>query len=248
MVGFFRRRRRKRLLQQAPPAHWEAILTARMPRYARLPETLRPRLLGAIQIFLAEKHFEGCGGLALTETMRVTVAAHACLLLLGRSLDFYPGLRTILLYPTAFYVNREEENALGLVEEVDDYQEGESWDSGAVVLSWRDILHDTRKLDGRNVLLHEFAHQLDDQGFIAPAEVSAHAAWEQTLQQHYEAHQTQLARGLPTFLDPYGAEAPHEFFAVATEAFFELPVRFRKQLPELYEALRMTWGVNPATW
>ncbi len=248
MFGFLRRRRRAQLRRQPVPGHWTEILAARMPRYARLPEMLRHRLLGSMQVFLAEKYFEGCGGLELNDTMRVTVAAHACLLLMGRDADFYPRLRTILIYPTAFYVNREEENELGLVEEIDDFQEGESWDSGAVVLSWRDVLHDTRKLDGRNVILHEFAHQLDDQGVIAPQDATACADWESVLQQHYEAHQVRLERGLPTFLDPYGAEAPHEFFAVATEAFFELPVQFRRKLPALYEALRQSWGVNPATW
>lgn len=248
MFGYLQQRKRAQWRQKPVPESWAAILAAHMPLYRRLPKTYHAKWQGDMQVFLAEKYFEGCGGLELTEAMKVTVAAHACFLLLGHEADYYPGLRSILIYPSAFYVNREEEDELGFVAVVEEYEEGESWDLGTVILSWEDILQDTRELDGRNVLLHEFAHQWEDQGGLGRLAPETYSAWGATLQAHFEAHQQRVDRGRPTFLDAYGAEALHEFFAVATEAFFERPEAFRQKHEELYDALRQAYGVNPATW
>ncbi len=248
MFRFIKERRRTWIRQQPCPDFWQEVFTEQMPLYARLPMPLRKKLHTDMQVFLAEKHFEGCGGLHLTDAMRVTVAAHACFLLLGRDADYYPRLQSILLYPDAFQTNREEENEFGLVEEVDDIEEGESWDTGAVVLSWKDILRDTKKLNGRNVLLHEFAHQLEDQGEIGPLNRTAYPAWEQVLQDHFAAHQQQTQAGKKTFIDPYGAEALHEFFAVTAEVFFEKPEQLHKRHPKLYQAFCQSFCVSPLTW
>lgn len=248
MFRYFRNRRRARLRQQPCPDSWQQIFMERMPLYKRLPLHLQEKLHADMQIFLAEKHFEGCGGMQVDDAKRVIIAAHACMLLLGREADYYPRLKSILLYPDAFQTYREEENELGLVEETDDVEEGESWEIGAVVLSWKDIIRDTRKLNGRNVLLHEFSHQLEDQGDIGPIELSVYPAWEAVLQEHFKIHQKQIETGKKTLIDPYGAEALHEFFAVSTEVFFEMPEPLHKKHPELYHAFSQSYCISPLTW
>ena len=136
-----------------------------MPLYARLPEADREELRGHILVFLAEKRFEGCGGLEITDEIKVTIAAHACILLLHRKTDYYPGLKSILVYPDAFVVPDVHHVVEDMVLEGDDVRLGESWHHGAVVLSWDDVRRSAADVrDGQNVAFHEFAHQLDSSG------------------------------------------------------------------------------------
>jgi Mlc titration factor MtfA (ptsG expression regulator) len=247
VFGLFRNWRRKRLLRTPFSAEWLAIVERNVPLYRRLPPAQQESVQNSTRILLAEKNFEGCGGLVMTDEIRVTIAAHAALLLLGRSRDFFPNLNSILVYPSAYRGPVTKRLASGIVEEGVQGRLGESWDSGIVVLSWDDTLHgadDPR--DGHNVVLHEFAHQLDQEDGAADGTPylggrSVYAAWGRVLGADFE--RLRKGRGV---LDRYGATNPAEFFAVATETFFEKPQQLRAKNGELYDQLRAYYGVDPA--
>ena len=162
MFGYFKRRRRNRLRSAPFPAEWLAFIENNVRFYAYLPEADRLELQGLIQILIAEKIFEGCGGLVLTDEIKVTVAAQACLLLLHRDTDIYPRLTTVLIYPSAYVAKAKKPVGSGLALESENVNLGESWTNGIVVLSWDDVRAGASDSDdGRNLVLHEFAHQLD---------------------------------------------------------------------------------------
>lgn len=245
---------RQRLKAQPFPEPWRSLLRTHFPHYARLNPTDQRELEGHVQVFLAEKTFEGCGGLALTDTIRVLIAAQACLLLLHRETDYYPTLRTILVYPSHYFaVDRHHEPGGVLTEEVST-RLGESWSHGAVVLAWSAVTAGVEEVaDGHNVVFHEFAHQLDlEDGSTdgvpvlaphepAPVRQSRYAAWARILSAEY----ADLRAGHDSVLDDYGATNPAEFFAVATEAFFEKPHALRQRHPALYEELRRFYRQDP---
>lgn len=236
------------------PAAWDAILARNFPLDARLPDEDRRELRRRIQIFLAEKHFEGLGGLDLTDEIRVTIAAQACLLLLHRGEDDYPRLSSILVYPTAYEAPVMTRSANGVVTEGRQARLGEAWISGAVVLSWNDVRHGAADCrDGHNVVLHEFAHQLDMEDNVANGAPvlprrSMYVAWARVLGEAYENLQQKVAKRHRTVMDRYGATNPAEFFAVASETFFEKPVQLHKKHPELYEQLRGFYRQDPASF
>ena len=150
------------------PEEWERILKQNVPLYSRLPDALRRQLQGLINIFLHEKRFEGCSGLEITDEIRVTVAAQACILLLNRKTDFYPRLSSILVYPGAYMAKEVWQTPAGFEVEEESVRLGESWESGTVVLAWDNIKHGAWDWkDGHNVVLHEFAHRLDQQNGTA---------------------------------------------------------------------------------
>lgn len=252
MLGWWRRRRRRKLRERPHPPEWEEILARRVPAAARLAPEDRRELLGLMQVFLAEKHFEGCGGLALSDEIRVTIAAQACLLLLHRETDFYPDCTSILVYPHAYVAHASERLPDGTIAEGPSVRLGESWQRDVVVLSWDDVVHGASDVrDGHNVVLHEFAHQLDQEGGTAdgaPAlpRRSMYVAWARVLGAEYERLLERIAQHRPTLLDPYAATSPAEFFAVATETFFEKPRALRARHPELYEQLRLFYRQDPA--
>lgn len=254
LTALMRRRR-----QEAPfPSHWRAILRRRVPIVATMPTDLQLQLKRLIQVFLAEKAFIGCQGQIITDEVRVTIAAQACLLLLNRQTDFYPNLRQILVYPEAFMVDRVRTDAGGVVQSRRDVLSGESWSQGQVILSWHDTVEGAaHPHDGRNVVLHEFAHQLDyESGHAngAPDLGSArrYAHWSEVMKSAYaslrRATRQYEAGGPAPLLDPYGASDPAEFFAVATEVFFEQPRELAAQHPALYRELAGFYAVSPATW
>lgn len=236
------------------PTEWEQHLARFASFDARLPGADRQELRRRIKIFLAEKRFEGVGGLEMTDAIRVAVAAGACLLLLHRGEDYYPGLVSILVYPAAYRVHTREHSAGGLVTEGDQVRAGEAWVAGTVVLSWEDVLHGIqRPMDGRNVIVHEFAHQLDMEdrdpdGAPVLDGRDAYAEWARVLSREFAALQEAVERHEPTLIDGYGAQSPAEFFAVVTETFFEKPIAMRDQLPELYAQLRRFYRQDPASW
>lgn len=248
MLGFLRDRRRARLREAPFPEAWEAVLASRVPYFTVLPAVLQGELRGHIQIFIAEKSFEGCNGQMIDDGVRVVIAAHACVLQLNRPPDFYPALQSVLVYPEPFIARHHEEAEDGFVDEVEDVQEGESWSTGAVIFSWPDIETDTRAFDGRNVIFHEFAHQLFDHGGIAMPTRQAQGEWLRLLASHFEAHVQAVERRRRTFLDPYGAEDLAEFFSVITETFFELPHEFAEFHPELYVALATLYRQDPRSY
>jgi Mlc titration factor MtfA (ptsG expression regulator) len=248
-----KKRRRARLMRTAPPPEWIAVLERNVPYYELLPGEDRRELAGLIQVFLAEKSFEGCDGLEVTDEMRVTIAAHACILLLHRGTDVYPLLSSILLYPRSFIAPLAERGPDGVVIEDEEERNGESWDLGALVLSWDDCLGSAaHPHDGYNVMFHEFAHQLDDEAGIADGaprinDRALAADWKRTFAREFEALAKRADKHVPTLLDWYGAESPAEFFAVATETFFERPAALRNRHPELYDLLARFYRQDPAT-
>lgn len=250
----WRQLRRARLRRQPFPADWREILRRRMPYYAGLPTDLQLQLKGHVQVLVAEKPVIGCAGLVVTEEMRVLVAAQAALLLLNRPTAYFPNLREILMYPGAFVVQRDEHDGAGLVSQGRRVLAGESWQRGQVILSWDDVLAGAAApADGRNVVIHEFAHQLDQQSGEANGAPflgrrDRYAAWSATLGAAFAQLRQQLAHGGATVIDPYGATAPAEFFAVVSELFFERPGALAQDHPALYQAFVGYYQVDPLSW
>jgi MtfA peptidase len=240
----FRKWRRRRLDTLPFPADWLGILRDRVPYYQLLSTAEQAELRKLIRVFLAEKRFEGCGGLEMTDEIRVTIAAQACILLLNREHDYYAGLDSILVYPSSYRAPSKRVDAAGVVHEGDEGRLGEAWLRGAIILSWDDVRRDSSDFqDGRNVTLHEFAHQLDQQdGTFNGAPLletrSHYRSWARVLMKEYEALGEAADRGQQTLIDQYGATDPAEFFAVITEAFFETPKALKEKHPELYEELK----------
>jgi Mlc titration factor MtfA (ptsG expression regulator) len=246
-----RKRRRKRAFGQPSPPSISAAIARNVPATRGLPPALARRLDGLVLSFLAEKEFVGCNGLEITDEIRATIAAQACLLLLGRR-GLYDELQSILVYPGAFWVEDEVHDDDGLVTQRRRELSGEAWDSHRIILSWEDIAQSaTEPADGYNVVLHEFAHYLDAEGRgLAPASgaVRPLQAWHAELLAEYDALCATVDRGEPTFLDPYAAEDEVEFFAVASEEFIECAAELRTEHPRLYSLLREFYGIDPAEW
>jgi len=219
---------------------------------ARLPLADQEELRGAIQIFLAEKQFEGCGGLEVTDEVRVTIAAQACVLLLHRDTDYYGQLVSVLVYPST-YVVPGGRNAAGLVSDEPEARLGESWKRDIVVLAWDSVLSGAHDLHpGHNVVFHEFAHQLDQEsgdadGVPSLPRRSMYAVWARVLGQEFEQLVRDKAHHHRTDIDQYGATNPAEFFAVVTESFFDTPHRLRAKHPLLYAELRAFYQQDPAS-
>jgi hypothetical protein len=252
-VLFFRERRRKRLREKPFPAEWLRTIEQNVPYYRRLPSEDREELLELVRVFLDEKNFEGAGGLRITDEIRVTIAAQACILLLRRKTDIYPNLQSVIVYPNAYVAPVRRPLPGGAVMEGTQVRLGESWSRGAVVLSWDHVVQGVRDFqDGRNLVFHEFAHQLDDEagaGDGAPRlpHHSMYIAWARVLGSEYRTLIESIERQRPTLLHPYGATSPAEFFAVATEFFFEDSIRLRARYPELYDQLRLFYRQDPAS-
>jgi Mlc titration factor MtfA (ptsG expression regulator) len=252
MFGFFKRRRRDRLRAVPMPAAWVEIIDKNVPLCKRLSEADQRELHGHVQVFLAEKYFEGCGGLELSDEIKVTIAAQACLLLLRRDADYYPRLITILVYPAAYLASSVEHLGAGATLEGEEVRLGEAWKTGVVVLSWDDVRDGSLDLrDGRNLVLHEFAHQLDMEDGAADGtpllDRRQRRAWAEILGDEYDRLRRDCVLGRSTVLDKYGATDPAEFFAVATECFFETPERLRRRHPGLYGQLRAFYRRDPAS-
>lgn len=251
LKSFLRKRKRRRLLSIPFPSDWDSILKENLPPYAKLAPGLRQQLQDTIRIFIAEKSFVGCGGLTLTDEIKVTIAAQACMLLLNRQVECYPRLDSVLVYPSTYLAASRP--SLGQ-QEASSIRLGESWTTGAVVLAWDSVKGGAANFhDGHNVTMHEFAHQLDqDDGNADGAPVlvnrSAYSAWARVFSREYQQLQRKKSRGGKSMLDVYGATNPAEFFAVATETFFEKPGQLKRKHSELYEELYNFYRVNPIEW
>lgn len=240
-----------RLLPDPPPDHWADIVRERVPITEDLRAEDFEHLLKLIQVFLTEKNIEGAGGFDVTEEAAVTIAAQACLLLIWRNTGMYPGLRTIIVYPSAT-IPKILDQRTGRFEEFDTPILGQSWATGVVILSWSSAeqgAFDPR--DGKNVVLHEFAHQLDQEtgdadGVPVGLPLSAVKPWAEVMESRFRQLKAADQQGRRTVLDGYGATNHAEFFAVATEAFFEKPERLRHKKPDLYGLLTEFYGVDPA--
>ncbi|MEP4484214.1 MAG: M90 family metallopeptidase [Halioglobus sp.] len=251
---FLYKRWRDQSLRNRPfSADWLAIVENRLPIYAALPPQEQSQLLERIKFFIDRKEFYGCAGLAITDEMRVTIAAEACLLLLNKGRPVYPKLTAILVYPTAFQVEREQHQTDGTIASGAQGMLGESWDNGRVILSWDDVEKGARDFtDGHNVVLHEFAHQLDAESGSTngapPLRRNSYSVWAKVLSDNFEDLDARSRAGLKTVMDDYGTTNPAEFFAVATETFFEKPHQLEQKRPELYEELRTYYQLDPRDW
>ncbi|APV51279.1 hypothetical protein BWI17_17265 [Betaproteobacteria bacterium GR16-43] len=251
---FLTERRRRKIRTQPFPAAWRSILRRRVPYYLRLPRNLQRQLEQHIQVFIAEKKFIGCDGQDITDEVRVTIAAQACLLILNRKTDYFPKLAQVLVYPSAFLVERVRAEPSGVLQEERHALSGESWTHGQVIVSWEDAVEGAAIVDdGRNVVLHEFAHQLDQQkGYANGAPYlggrDRYPRWSQVMSHEFSQLQYRAATAQPSLMSYYGATNPAEFFAVATEVFFEQPREMAALHPALYEELSALYRVDPASW
>jgi len=235
------------------PPEYASVLYERVPLARLLPEEDKRELERLILAFLDDKHFEGAGGFEMTDQVRVTIAAQACILLLHRDTDVYPDLDTIVVYPST-YVAKTTSYEGPVVIEGDVARLGESWTRGVVVLAWDAVRSGTTNAhDGHNVVLHEFAHQLDQEdgtmdGAPDLGDRARYAAWARVLGEEYEELVARVHAGRRTDIDDYGATNPPEFFAVVTEMFFEKPVQLRARHPDLYAALQDFYQQDPASF
>ena len=255
VFDLFKSRRRTRLRAQPPPKSWRAILEHNLPVFHRLSAEDQNELLGHMQVFLAEKIFEGAGGLTITDEIRVTVAGQACLLLLHRDTDYYPELITILVYPSGYIADEERHIGGGIWEEGGEGRLGHTGQRlGALVLAWDAVRRGAAApSDGVNLVLHEFAHQLDfenrsSDGTPALETTGDYRIWARVMSYEFQALRNALEAGDDTFLDDYGATNPAEFFAVITEAFFERPRALRRNHPALFMQLQRFYQQDPTTY
>lgn len=254
MFGWMRQRRRARIAEAPFPRESSEVLERQVALYQVLPECLKPKLHTDLRIFASEVTWEGCGGQQVTEEMKLLIAAQACLLTLGRSVDDLAIVRSILIYPEAYFAPSDEIDEAGVVTEGEEDREGEAWETGLVVLSWADLLQDAQRKDGRNLVLHEFAHQLDmndgeANGVPRIAEPDLRERWAEVMSREFRAlgqRERQGRRG--GVLDPYGAEDESEFFSVCVEAFFERGGAVKARHPELYALLGDYFHLDPAAW
>jgi Mlc titration factor MtfA (ptsG expression regulator) len=235
------------------PALWRSLLASRVPLTDRLSPVQRERLLLKMQSLVQGCRWEGCAGLRLTDEMQVVIAAHACLLVLEQPGEPYPSLRNILIYPGTFRPRRFSWTPSAEGETQEEPSLGESWKQGVVILAWDSAEAGARDPgDGENVVLHEFAHQLDAtsgqfDGTPRLLDAAALGSWTRMLDVNFEQLVSEAEAGTHGVLDHYGATNRAEFFAVATEAFFERPTALQQERPALYDALRRYYGQDPAT-
>jgi Mlc titration factor MtfA (ptsG expression regulator) len=248
-----RENKRKKIMKNPFPREWENYLKESYTLYSKLPDELQQDMKNKIKVFLNEKTFFGCEGLEVTDQMRILIAAQACLLILNRRTTFYPKLRSIFVYPTSYLAKRVSVNS-GIVTEKTQVTLGESWGSGELVLTWDTSVHGAKNMyDSRNVVYHEFAHQLDQENGVADGAPvlenrSSYASWARVLSREFENLKKEKKRWRKTVMNKYGATNPAEFFAVASESFFEKPRQLKKKHPELYQELKNYYHTDPIDW
>jgi hypothetical protein len=255
MFHWIRDHNREEIRLRPFPPEWEALVRRNLPHYDLLNDAERTELHATIQVFLEEKDWEGCGGLDLTDEIRVTIAAEACLLLLGLPHDYYRNVESILVYPSTVLL---PEHQPGVFERVNAPIEtatpilGQAIVQGAVILVWDAVLHGARHPEqGHNVVIHEFAHKLDmldgtADGTPPLVDHDQLAAWVEVCSREFLRLRDLTGQGQKTFLDAYGAKNEAEFFAVATEEFFNRPLVLQKHSADLYAVLSAYYRQDPA--
>ena len=253
---FLKKWRRRRIVSKSFPNGWKSIIHENVVHERLLSEKQRSKLRRLVQVFVAEKNWEGCGGLALTEEMQVTIAAQACLLVVGMNEDIYfDRVLSILVYPTAYLAPDKRVSRAGVVTEGDQERLGEAWYRGPVVLSWSDALAGGRRESpGHNVVLHEFAHQLDmmngrtvDGTPLLPTNNQL-KRWSRVMHAEFQQLVNACQEGRRGCIDCYGATNEGEFFAVLTESFFERARELRANHKDAYGLLRDYFQLDPAAW
>jgi Mlc titration factor MtfA (ptsG expression regulator) len=254
-IGYWRwskHQTRQQILTSSLSEHERTIIFERVPIYQRIPQELRTKLEGKINLFLHQVEFIGCDGLDVTEEMELSIAAQACLLVANKAM-WYKNLQTVLIYPGAFKSRTKEHQGYVVVER-EVVRIGESWARGPVILSWA---HTDKGAfiddDGHNVVLHEFAHQLDDlSGYTDCAPIlqrdHSQGEWNRAFFDAFTRLVKHVNAGHKTFIDPYGATAPEEFFAVVVELFLERPKDLKNEEPQIYEQLSKFFKLHPIDW
>lgn len=242
-------KRRAALLEAPFPSQWRQLLQEEFGLYSRLPAQLQEKLEGLMMVFIDEKVFAGRGGFEMTDRARVLVAAQACVLILNMPEKYYAGFETILIYPSAYQTQVTRQD--GWVHtETTDHRAGEAWHRGPVILAWDHVQQGGRDgRDGHNVVMHEFAHKLDEEnyhmdGLPILTDGDQYRNWAEVLGSAFQ----QLQEHRDEVIDAYGATSAAEFFAVVTEAFFEKGLQLKQQHPELYEQFRLYYRLDPAQW
>lgn len=251
LFKWWRDRRRRQLLESPFPIDWDEILVRRFRPYGQLSHREIVHLQRDLRWMIAEKSWEGCTGLILTDEHRVTIAAYASYLGLGFDQPPYDHLKSILVYPDAYLVKQEAAGPDGVVREWNEPRLGEAWYRGPVIVAWREVEDDLEANHGRNVILHEFSHQLDmlngaADGIPAIEDRKLADEWLAAWPEEMKKHRRRLRWGLETPIDEYGAKNAAEFFAVSTEAFFVSPDALLENHPELYQLLARYYRQDPA--
>jgi Mlc titration factor MtfA (ptsG expression regulator) len=252
LFSWLRNRRRRRLLAAPFPPAWLTYLQRNVAHYQYLSAAEQKKLRDDLRVFIAEKNWEGCGGLQITDEIQVTIAAEACLLVLGMEHNYYDRVLSILVYPAGYRVPMDRPGRTGIIDERGEGRLGEAWYRGPVVLAWDHVRHDARHPHrGKNLVFHEFAHQLDMLDGVVngtpPLRDREQARrWKEVMTAEYTRLVEASQRGQATLLDPYGTTNEGEFFAVVTECFFDNPVALRQQHPRLYDLLREYYHQDPA--
>lgn len=253
-VFLYKKRQCQQAINQPFPREYETILSKRLPIYEKLPEVLRTKLHQHILCFLYTKVFIGCNDLTITDEMRVTIAAEACLLILNRPSSCYAALKWIYVYPSVFVAKQAQRNEYGIVSTKKRHLLGESWQNGKVILAWDSVESGMANFsDGQNVVLHEFAHQLDQENGSANGAPllytkDSYHIWSKVFSDEFNALQQSLVTGQHSLIDSYGATNPAEFFAVVTEVFFERALCLQKSHPELFQLLKDYYQLDPRIW
>lgn len=246
---FYRSWRRDRELKQPFPKAWRKHLQSTVPLYRQLPNNLQKTLEKQVQLFLAEKNFYGCDGFEVNDRVRVAIAGHACFLTIMRSYADYDEVRSILVYPDVYRVQAPERDGM-VVSVSDQLRAGEASSRGQVVLAWSECESGAMiSKSPHNVILHEFAHQLDYLDGTAdgapPLSGEQAREWQKTMTIAYDNLRHSLRHHRKSWLDPYGATKPAEFFAVLTETFYQQPQHLKEQQPAVYDLLSEFYRIDP---
>jgi Mlc titration factor MtfA (ptsG expression regulator) len=254
MWSWLTERRRAHLLAQPFSEAWRRTLETNVGAYGLLDAAERARLCELVQVFVAEKHWEGCGGLELNDEIRVTIAGCACLMILWREHELFARVDSIFVYPSTMIARRPQLQTYTSLTPVRDHHAllGSAMYGGPVVLAWDDALKGARDPhDGRNLVFHELAHKIDElSGAVdgtPPLPDAAHRrAWARAFEPAFLAQRARRDLGEPSFLRDYAVTNEAEYFAVATESFFEQPAELARELPDVYAQLREFYNVDLA--
>jgi Mlc titration factor MtfA (ptsG expression regulator) len=255
VFGWFRERRRKKLTQAVFPSAWEEIIRRNVAHYCMLEDAERAHLRALIQVFIAEKNWEGAGGLELDDEIRVTISAQACLLILGVPHDYYQNVQSVIVYPSTVVPPQRKLGSFEIKVAPMDIEQpilGRAFQQGPVIIIWDAALRGSRHPElGHNVIYHEFAHKLDmldgaANGTPPLRDRAQYHEWVLICSREYKRLRHDATMGKESFLNAYAATSAPEFFAVATEQFFDRPRIMVAQAPDLYRVLREYYRQDPA--
>jgi len=252
IYAFIRKRNAEKIMNQEFPEEWERIIETNLTLYKQLPKKLQKRLKQLVLLIIALKDFEGCGGLEITDEIKITIASEAAVLILNKNtINPYPNLQTILVYPHAYVASSKQAIAGNLaIEDLPSARLGESWQYGDVIVAWDHAKQGGRNMDdGHNVVFHEFSHQLDQESGSAngapPMDKATYKTWGSILGQDYLDLCKKYNKHQKDVIDSYGTTNPAEFFAVVTETFFEKPFQLMEAHPKLFKEMLLYYKLDP---